>query len=328
MTKHEPQSHWLSDTCEPLKSAAARGEVQLHARSRGPYPGEPIPEDVFPGLLSAGVWDARHDQDWGLDWHRNEGLELTFVERGHVPFSCEDEEYELVAHDLTVTRPWQPHRVGRPNVTASRLCWVIIDLGVRRPNQEWEWPPWIVLDQARLERLTRKLRGAERHVFRASDEVGRMFAELGRLLAGGRDDVPVRAALWINEMLLGLDDLLEGTDIVMDEFLSSSERTVRLFLTSLDERLHELWTVDRMAQECGLGRTRFAAYCRELTNMTPLEFLTRQRLEAACELLRSSPQARIEDVAESVGFSSSRYFATVMRRELGRTPSQMRTAAV
>jgi len=320
------REEWRSDTCEPLKEAAARGEVELHARSRPPYPGGPIPNELFPGLLSVGCWDARHDQGWGLDWHRNEGLELTFVEHGRVPFSCEGREYDLRPHDLTVTRPWQPHRVGRPLVTASRLSWVIIDLGVRRPNQLWEWPSWIVLDPPRLERLTRKLRGAERHVFRADPELTRTFAALGRVLASDRDDVVVRAALWINEMLLTLDDLLEREDIVVDEFLSSTERTVRLFLTELKTRLNELWTVDRMADECGLGRTQFAAYCRELTNMTPLEFLTHHRLETACELLRGRRDLRIEDVAVSVGFSSSQYFATVMRRERGQTPSEVRLA--
>jgi AraC family L-rhamnose operon regulatory protein RhaS len=209
-------------------------------------------------------------------------------------------------------------------VTASRLHWVIIDLGVRRPNERWEWPPWIVLDPARLDRVARKLRGTERHVFRADAEVARTFGALGQLLTANRDDVLVRAALWINELLLALDGLLERTDIVVDEFLSSSERTVHLFLTSLQERLHELWTVDRMAAECGLGRTQFAAYCRELTNATPLEFLTRERLDRACDLLRTRPDLRVGDVAGSVGFSSSQYFATVLRRELGRTPTDVR----
>ena len=35
---------------------------------------------MLPGLKMAGYWDADSDQDWGLPWHRNEGIELTLLE--------------------------------------------------------------------------------------------------------------------------------------------------------------------------------------------------------------------------------------------------------
>ncbi len=28
-------------------------------------------------VRTVGYWNAKHDQGWGLDWHRNEGIELT-----------------------------------------------------------------------------------------------------------------------------------------------------------------------------------------------------------------------------------------------------------
>jgi AraC-like DNA-binding protein len=322
------KQRWLADTCDPLKSAAERGEVDLHARSRGAYPGRQLADDQFPGLLSVGLWDAGTDQSWGLDWHRNEGLELTFVERGRLPFSCDEGEYDLAPRDLTVTRPWQRHRVGRPTITASRLYWVILDLGVRRPNEQWRWPSWILFDPPRLERLTTKLRGNEQHVWHADAEVARSFAALGQVLEGDRDDLVVRVALCINEILLALDDLFDRTDVALDGFLRSSERTVDLFLAGLREHVGEIWTVDSMAAACGLGRTRFAQYCRELTNMTPLEYLMRQRLDVAQDLLRDRDDLRVADVARLTGFGSSQYFATVMRRELGCSPSDLRRAGV
>ena len=39
-----------------------------------------------------------------------------------------------------------------------------------------------------------------------------------------------------------------------------------IFLRRLLEGLAEDWTLDAMAEECGLSRTRFADLCRQLTN--------------------------------------------------------------
>ncbi len=82
-----------------------------------------------------------------------------------------------------------------------------------------------------------------------------------------------------------------------------------------------------MAKECGLNRTRFAHYCKQITNTTPAEYLTACRVEAAERLLRSPEAPSITDIAFSCGFGSSQYFATVFRRHTGQTPKEFRASA-
>jgi hypothetical protein len=122
-------------------------------------------------VKTVGFWDAEHDQQWGLDWHRNEGLELTYLERGTLAFGVDDHQYALHPDDLTITRPWQPHRVGTPHVTAGRLHWVILDVGVRHPHHAWRWPGWLVLTKADIQELTNFLRQNEQPVWHASEEI-------------------------------------------------------------------------------------------------------------------------------------------------------------
>ena len=59
------------------------------------------------------------------------------------------------------------------------------------------------------------------------------------------------------------------------------ERSVAMFLERLKNELHEPWTLELMAEKSGLARTRFAHYCRKLTNLSPMEYLQRQRVEKA-----------------------------------------------
>ncbi len=177
---------YRADTCAPLVEAAAKGAVRLEALVHGHYPGRRLPREALPGIKTVGYWDAVENQDWGLPWHRNEGIELTFLESGSVAFALEDRTFALQPDDLTMTRPWQRHRVGVPCVGASRLHWLIIDMGVRRPNQSWKWPPWILLSQADLDELSDVLRHNERPVWRASEEVRRSFQAIGLAVESDR----------------------------------------------------------------------------------------------------------------------------------------------
>jgi AraC family L-rhamnose operon regulatory protein RhaS len=311
------------DTCAPLAAAAGRGVLRLAALGRGAYPGRRIPAGVLPGLRSVGLWDADRPQDWGLPWHRNEGIELTLLDAGRMPFALEHRRWTLAPGDLTITRPWQPHRVGDPTVGVGRLLWLILDVGVRQPHQAWRWPRWVVLAPADLRELTGFLRGDERPVWKAGPELRGCFREVGRVLEEGAADAS-RLAVYVNELLLHLLRLFRARRVPLQASLTSARRSTGLFLRSLPGSLDERWTLESMAAACGLGTTRFAHYCRELTNRTPLQHLNRLRVERAAAMLRAEPRRSVTDVAFACGFSSSQYFATVFRRHLGGSPRAVR----
>jgi AraC family L-rhamnose operon regulatory protein RhaS len=138
---------------------------------------------------------------------------------------------------------------------------------------------------------------------------------------------PSRLAVRVNELILAVADLLERTSPHLDPTLTSSERTVELFLRRLPAELDRPWTLDTMAAECSLGRTRFAHYCRQLTNATPREHLARLRVSRARELLEDDALS-VSEVAFACGFRSSQYFATVFRRHEGRAPRDHRASSV
>lgn len=316
---------YLSDTCDPLRQGVERGEVHLRARVHGAYPGTPLPEGMLPGICSVGYWDAVHDQSWGLDWHRNEGLELTFVERGKTGFSVDTYNQILSDGDLTVTRPWQQHRVGNPDVTACRLHWLILDVGVRRPNQSWRWPAWLNLSATDLAYLTTVLSQNEQPVWRADDEVAHYFSKLADIVDDfDQQRAESRVRLYVSGLLLALCDVLRRIQPTLDPSLSSTHRTVELFLASLPDHIDRPWDLCTMASACGLGRSRFSQYCRQITNMSPNDFLTRCRIICAAALLLRERHYSITDIALRTGFGSSQYFSTVFKRHIGCSPREYR----
>ncbi len=315
-----------ADTCSALVNAVEEGTLRLEALARGTYPGTPLEARVLPRLKSIGYWDAEHEQDWGLDWHRNEGLEITYLESGEIDFAVDNHAYTLHPGDLTITRPWQPHRVGNPTVGAGRLYWLILDVGVRRPHQPWKWPSWLILDEVDRNELTSMLRQNEEPVWKGSHEMEACFQQIGRLIRKG-ETVPTvisRLALLINELLITLLETLRSHDVTYEESLTTAERTTEMFLHELEASVAQPWTLDSMAESAGLKRTRFAYYCKKLKNMTPNRYLSHLRVEEAKQLMCSEPALSLTEVGLRCGFCSAQYFATVFKGEVGVAPAQYR----
>lgn len=323
-----PDATYHADRCESLRAAVGRGEVRLSALVHGGYPGRVMPAGMLPEVSTVGFWDATGPQTWGLDWHRNEGIELTYLARGRTEFQVDSETFALKNGHLTITRPWQQHRVGNPFIGPSRLCWLILDVGVRRPDQKWRWPYWMVLSPSDLDRLTTLLRQNEQTVWCANDEIAACFERLAGLVQTKAFlQVQTRLRLYINELFIALRESLEERDIELDLRLTSTRRTVELFLASLSEHSQEAWTLDKMAYQCGLGATAFANYCRQITNLTPAKYLAQCRVEAAKTMLTRHPEMSVTDIALACGFQTSQYFATVFLRQTRRSPRAWRLGA-
>ena len=328
-TYREQGKTYYSDSCEPLIDAWQNNKVHLEAWARLSYPGYPVDAKVLPGVNTVGYWDAPHTQEWGLDWHRNEGIEITFLETGNMSFGLEEDQFTLMPDDFTITRPWQLHKVGNPTVGVGKLHWLIVDVGVRHPHQEWKWPSWVLLNKTDKEELSKMLRQNEQPVWKANAEIRRCFLKIGQLI---KNDKSAQNESWvgiyINELLMHILLLFRQGSFHYNESLTNSIRTVELFIKDLALSSYEPWTLESMAEHCGLGVTRFVHYFRQLTNSTPMQYLNHLRVEAAAALLAKDLSMNISQVGYDCGFSSSQYFATVFRKQFGCSPAAYRVTAL
>ncbi|WP_308467128.1 helix-turn-helix transcriptional regulator [Rathayibacter soli] len=320
---------YFADACEPLEEAVANGEVELRTLARGTYPGTPLPAGVAEGIRTVGYWNANKPQRWGLDWHRNEGIEITLLDRGALTFSTRESSWDLRSGEITVTRPWQEHCVGNPLIGASHLAWIIVDVGVRRPHQQWNWPSWIGLSRGDLTRLTSHLQHNEKPVWAGSPEIRAAFNALQKA-ATHPDSLSIESELQLatGQLLLALLRTFDSQDMTADEGLTSPLRAVEMYLHELDSHLDHLWTLPEMARACGLGRSQFSGYVRQITNMSPVEFLTHRRILRAASDLQSNRSRSITDIAVGCGFQSSQYFATTFRRHYGISPREFRNGGL
>ncbi|GAA3068436.1 hypothetical protein GCM10010520_15140 [Rhizobium viscosum] len=317
----QPDSMMYADNCRELQAAAARGEVELHAWTRGSYPGQSL-GDRLPGVRTVGFWDARYTQSWGLGRHCNEGFKIAYLARGNLNLVVDDRTYDFEQGQFIVIRPWQLHSIGNPVVDASRLLWIILDAGLRRPSEAWEWPSWMVFSNEEARTLGGLLTQNNQPVWDGGADLCRAFEAVPSILLGRTpEDGETRLKVAINTIMLSLIDRMTEQAPKLDPDLSTSQHTVAIFLRRLAFALGEDWSLDSMAEECGLSRTRFSEYCKRLTNMTPRQYLQHLRLEEASRLLKTPGRNSITEIAFSCGFNSSQYFSNAFRKRYGHAPN-------
>ncbi len=321
---------YVADRCKPLTQAAKQGNIAFHALARHGYPGSPLHPKELEGIMSVGFWDASAKQEWGLETHCNEGIELTFMETGRLNFTVE-KKYTLKPGDMTLTRPWQPHSLGDPCITPGRLHWVILDVGVRKPHQKWRWPQWFILEPEDIKQLTVLMRQNENPVGSAGPGIAACFQKIAKVLQGADNSLKIsRLTILINELFLSLYETLKNRRMKLEPELITSNRTVELFLESLignQQLLARQWSIDSMADFCHLGVTHFTRLCKTLSNMTPMQYLNTQRIEAAAMMMQQKPERSITEIAFHCGFNSSQYFATVFKKIKGQSPKQYQQKA-
>lgn len=210
----------------------------------------------------------------------------------------------------------------RCSTGVGRLHWIIIDVGVRQPHQEWKWPEWLVILPEDLAELTAYLRENEQPAWNASAEIQDCFQQIGKTIREGTS--PSRLAVYANELLLHLLEHFREEDAPRVKSLTDARRSVELFLSSLAVSHADPWTLESMAESCGLGMTRFTHYCKRITNQTPQQHLNQLRLEAAATELKERPEKSVTDIAFDRGFSTSQYFSTAFRKAYGVTPREYR----
>ena len=89
------------------------------------------------------------------------------------------------------------------------------------------------------------------------------------------------------------------------------------------ENLAEEISVERLAELVELSPFHFSRVFKQATGMTPLQFVTRERITYAQQLIRETSRSLIE-IALEVGYTSPSSFTKVFRRVTGVTPMEFR----
>lgn len=252
-----------------------------------------------------------------LPTHRDHGLEIIYLEKGALNWHVEGRVERVTAGSVYFSLPWQEH--GSVDEFEPGHLWHWAQLGlagpIHRPRSRFGFHPDFGLAGAEAAEISALLTHGGRHCYRATERmrwlVPTLVEELTQPGANGEKYTAALGRLAVLELVRCI-----RADAARESGPAESVRRVESFVAGLRVRCDEEWTLEAMAESCGLGRSRFAALCREMTGDSPMTLVNRLRVDRATALLKSTDRA-VTAIAHECGFSSSQYFARVFRNFTG-----------
>ena len=240
-------------------------------------------------------WRPRGSQDWLLI-HTDSGTGQFSTRQGS--FTAREGEVVLYAPgDL------QDYRTA-PEEDYWDLTWVHF-----RPRPSWEaWLQWPRHENG-LRHLS--LEDENDEPFRAA--LMRMWKFSRRGIPGSLDF----ASNALEEALLWANVVASRTGKV------PPDERVRQAADYLSAHLREPFRLEKLAARCGLSVSRLAHLFKEQMGHTPQQFLERQRMQHARQLLRLTGLS-VGEVAREVGYDDPFYFSNRFRRNVGQSPLRFR----
>jgi AraC-like DNA-binding protein len=250
----------------------------------------------------------------GLGMHRHPGfMEICYLAKGERIFHVDGRDYTLKGNDVFWTSAEEDHGSGANADGKGMQYWLLVRLP-KAPRR------FLTLSAGDAWPLVRKLRALPLRHFTGSLRLKELFEDAFRLSISASEPAPDTLRLKVATRLV--EFFVTLVECAQRGGAPSYSPPVREALAWLETR-SELPSIAGLAAHVHLSESRFKARFRAETGVPPGEYILRGRIRKALELLRTT-QDSVTDIAYSLGFSSSQYFATTFRRFTNMTPREAR----
>ena len=285
-----------------------------HSKNRGPIKDLPFIRQF--GHMKF----TRINLDETMKPHLNDGIEIHYIESGKYDWIIEDKTVELYPDDLSITAPW--HLNGSPSgkMDLGEINWIVL-----KPQEFTETAPmklgkWTKLPASFQKNLGDMIANERGIIIRNARNFKRYFLDLKRELQHQEPGFEMMVVNIIENMLIALNRHLESRKQQIQE----EDSFVHTLTAAISADLTKKWVVEELAQQFGMGKTKFTDEVRRLTGYPPNSFIINLKLKKARDLLENFPEITLSQIAYTCGFSSLQHFTSSFSQRTGITPATYR----
>jgi AraC-like DNA-binding protein len=173
------------------------------------------------------------------------------------------------------------------------------------------------------ERYNWKL-GFNQYHFENDNEITELINKLIRICTSNDPGKNIYADLSLKELLIRLIQSQHLADIQQHPENINGSR-LHFVLNYITENLTEKIAINALCRKAYVSRNSFFKIFKEQLGISPLDYINRERLKLAKQLLVSQ-NLPIREVALQCGFNDPNYFVRIFRKSEGITPSMYRSA--
>ncbi|MBQ7010484.1 MAG: helix-turn-helix domain-containing protein [Clostridia bacterium] len=129
--------------------------------------------------------------------------------------------------------------------------------------------------------------------------------------------------LQITKTFYGLLEKIQA-QLIMEESDSKGKSVIAPAILYLDFHVGDNISVADLAKMCLMSETAFRLAFRDYTGMSPAKYRTALKIQKAQNMLQSSPEISVAEVAEGLGFYDISHFHKTFTAHVGMTPDKFR----
>ena len=234
------------------------------------------------------------------------GQRDTYTMKGDV-LTC----YRATGNELFITRPYELHTTGK--IAQNRCEFFAVQLNLTAHDN------FLGLNQQYSNALCRSLLSMDKHLYHMGDSQISMLRTAFNLISYGREADSLTGVQYLTCVLAGLPYLSP----VPEHTNERVNTTIGLALKYIEQHIEHPITLQELANETNYSLSRFKSKFKEELGITPVEYITLQKMDRAQMLLKTT-NSSITDIAYQLGFSSSNYFCSVFKKTLSYSPAAYR----
>jgi AraC-like DNA-binding protein len=246
--------------------------------------------------------------------HSHPGIyEAHFIVDGCLSFYAREQDFDVTGGMVFLTKPGEVH--GGVDTTLQPAEWFWIHLHFPSHNAL----PGLTRTETR--EVADSYARTTLCMFPGSDQLKDCFE---RILAEHRtptEHSQLIARAQVHELMIRL--IRDHDRALAHSKVASLSAEIRKAVERLDRNFGDPLSIPDLAASCGLSQSHFRQRFHKETGFTPTDYLSRQRIRLAKQLLRARRMA-ITEIAFKLGFQSSPYFAAVFKKLTGMTPTDYR----
>ncbi|MCM3115023.1 AraC family transcriptional regulator [Neobacillus sp. MER 74] len=256
------------------------------------------------------VWGSDEEHDL----HIHDCLEIGVVLKNELKYQFNDHTYIGRPGDVFLCRPFEPHwSFSKPDQPFECILVLFTPSSVHK-----------IPDGNQLIKPFYTTKGVQ-PLIPANTNFAKTISKAATLAVEAQEQ---GKEAWVTHQFMHLIDIL----LQVNQYVKESQSTdvnklppsgiVEAVGYMLDH-YHLPLDIEKLSSQVGLGRTMFFKEFRQLTGLTPNEFLNRLRIQSASDLLRTTNKSMI-DLAFASGFQSLSAFNKQFKRYTGQAPREYR----
>lgn len=159
--------------------------------------------------------------------------------------------------------------------------------------------------------------------FENDNEISDIINKLIKVCSGPDRAKNIFADLGLKELLIRLLQNQHLQQVSQESLTTNNSSRLHYVLHYIHEHLTEKFPVDVLSRKAYLSRNMFFKWFREQFGITPLEYINRERIKLAKQLLADRRNS-ITSISQQCGFSDVNYFVRLFKKMEGVTPGLYR----